>query len=239
MPHSQDTELQTALEAIQSQANQQWEQERALLLSSIGSMESGSVSRLAKLNHTTVRGFVEQHLAEHCVVRAHSRMPARIGILPKNLESAQTNTVDHWLRLVDAPVSTPYRRYLRVFWTAFRKPLIPGETRYISVQHPVVFKNLPADDPAPQNMFQITPEYIADDTAITDDQVEENIQKWCELNDLDSQSFLMSSTGIGPGKDSRIHHQISGSVLVEMIERLSEEELKHVTLPLKRCKKAT
>jgi hypothetical protein len=225
------------LDLILPLAQEEWKNERAFLLSKIGSINNNFISSFAKSENLTVKKLIEKYLSDQCIVRSHSKMSVRVGVLPKKLETADDNTIDHWLRIDDAIQSQMKPRYFRSFWTAFRKLAVDGEQRYVSLVRPFEFKNFSDGELAPPHMKLIDSSLIAQSDALPDSEIEKNILKWCKMNGLKSDLFLFDVINHRQSDEVNKNDGKVTLLLSQIISRLSDDELKSVSLPLSVIKK--
>jgi len=99
------------------------------------------------------------------------------------------------------PVGTEPRRYAPALWAAFIKPLAEGARRWISVEEPVHFYDLPATETPKDGTLEISREAIVappPNVLVNGEAVGKNISQWLSQHSIPADNVAFKSRGISP-----------------------------------------
>lgn len=100
-----------------------------MLLSTLGSLDGGRISRWAKREHGGLRSFVEHSMVGKLRIVEHSHKQAVVGVVPR---TGDTDEIEDWDPLLENTRTSLARPRLQpAFWAAFRKPLEESVERYV------------------------------------------------------------------------------------------------------------
>ncbi len=194
-----------------------------LLLSTLGSLEDGRISREARREHVGLRAFLERALAERLRVVEHSHQHTIVGAVPRTEATDEIEDWDQLLEKTRSDLALP--RLHRALWAAFRKPIADGEERYVTVdERGVRFADVSAEH-RPKGGTRVSPELIAGLDA-SDEDAYERATAWLEANDLDIERFRHSATSRDP------HGLPANDLLGELIGALGTEDLGKISMPM-------
>ena len=196
------------------------EHRKPMLLSALGSKQSGEIAATAKELSGGLRAFIERHLPDEVLVVQHRTRPTIVGAVP----CAAGDGDQDWDDLLDAVTASPTApaRYLPAFWGAFRHPLADTESRYLTVSGPVRYINQPNAQPAPDQMIEVQRDFIAGPDT-TDSDVHANIRAWLTQSRASSERFRASGDSVAlPSND----------VLGKLIQALDPDELAQISMPM-------
>lgn len=206
---------------IVSLIRQHWEEEKKpLLLSQLGSRDSGNVAKRAKSIMGSLGVYLRVRLSERVKVLQHSTKPVVVGAIPSDVE-VPASDVDRLLGQGPEPGKGD-RRYNVAFWAAFRKPLDPSERRYLHIEQPRHFRDSADEAVAEPGYTEIERSFIADQ-GVDDTKVEESIREWLESKGMEAQTFYQSRSGTTLPHDD---------LLGRLVNALDAEDLKRMTVPL-------
>lgn len=193
-----------------------------MLLSILGNVEHGRISREAKRHSEGLRAFLEVAVGDHVMVVEHSRNPTVVGVVPRNEE---TGKIRDWDALLDrpAPKTTP-RRLHPALWAAFRKPIADAMERYIQGGESVRFTDVARDDEV-RDGVRVDRRFIVGSDA-SDENVYGNAMTWLDENELDVSNFLhkpatSASAGLPPN-----------DLLGKLVLALDARDLEKISIPM-------
>ena len=200
---------------------QHWEEEKKpLLLSQLGSLDSGRVAKGAKSLMGSLGVYLRVRLAGKVRVLQHSTKPVVVGAIPSDVD-VPASDVDRLLGQ-GSEGGKGVGRYKAAFWAAFRKPLDPSERRYLHVDQPCHFRDSGDEAVAGHGYTEIERSFIADQGA-DDTKTEESIRAWLESKGMEAQEFYQSRDGTSLPHDD---------LLGRLVSALDAEDLKRMTVPL-------
>ena len=204
-----------------------WNQHgRPMLLSALGTSVDPQTMREVKNVAGNLATYIRTRLSGSVSVVQHSTNPTIIGAVPSS-EAHLTHDWDRLLARPDRDIDTSRKRFNRVFWTAFRKPLPVSTARYVSTDDPIRFADVPPGS-APPGSLEIPRVYIPGDEA-TDGDVAERIAEWLRENDLDETLFLY----VPRSPQHRSKRPLPADDLFgRLITALDPAELDKVTMPI-------
>lgn len=204
-----------------------WNQHgRPMLLSALGTSVDPQVMREVKYVAGNLANYIRTRLSGSVSVVQHSTNPTIIGAVPSS-EAHFTQDWDDILARPDRDIDTSRKRYNRVFWTAFRKPLPDSSARYLSSDDPIRFADVPPGT-APPRSLEIPRAYIPGDEA-TDSDVAQCIAQWLCDHDLDETRFLYVPR---PPQHRSERPLPTDDLLGRLITALDPDELDNVTMPI-------
>ena len=200
---------------------QHWEKEKKpLLLSQLGSRDSGDVAKRAKSMMGSLGVYLRVRLSASVRVLQHSTKPVVVGAIPSDVD-VPASDVDRLLGQGSEP-GKGVRRYYAAFWAAFRKPLDPSERRYLHVDLPCHFRDSGDEAVAGPGYTEIERSFITDQGA-DDTKIEESIREWLESKGMEAQAFYQSRDGTTLPQDD---------LLGRLVTALDADDLKRMTVPL-------
>ena len=171
-------------ECVQNFWNQQ---RRPMLLSSLGTALDAQTMREVRHVSGNLATYIRMQLPGSVSVVKHSTNPTIIAAIPSS-EAHFTQDWDHLLARPPSDIDKRAKRFNRVFWTAFRKPLDDSSARFLSCDGPIRFVDVPPGT-APPGSLEIPQAYIPGDAA-TDSDVAQRIADWLGCNNLEETPFL-------------------------------------------------
>ena len=193
-----------------------------MLLSALGNVENGRISRVAKRYAEGLRAFLEQVVGDHVMVVEHSKNSTVVGVVPRNEE---TSGIQDWDSLFDKPGSkTTLRRLHPAFWAAFRKPIAGPMERYVQGGESVGFTDVAGEDDLPHGV-RLERKFIVGLEAAPE-AVYEAAMTWLNENHLDISNFL-------PETESRTSTKLpSNDLLGKLILALDARDLQRISIPM-------
>ena len=201
-----------------------WDEHRMpLLLSRLGGEYNGDIAREAKVKAGGLGAYLRQRLADRVQVVQHSTRHTVIGAIPADADTGGGGNFDTLLDQARGHAKQTAQRFHPAFWAGFRKPLHEPNRRYMSVQAPVYFRDVPGDN-QPEGFTEIQRKYVVGPDADATE-VQQEIEAWLAENELEPTSFLMTrppETAQLPALD------LLGRVLLA----LDPDDLKRLSMPL-------
>ena len=194
-----------------------------MLLSTLGNLEEGGISRAVKRENGSLRSFLEQALAQQLRVVEHSHQHTVVGVVPK---TEATDEIEDWDTLLEKTLSGSARpRLHRAFWAAFRKPLAEGEERYVTLdERGVRFTDVSAES-RPAAGMRVAPELIAG-LDVSDEETYQLVARWLETNNLDIERFRHSAS------TRQFQGLPANDLLGKLIGALDAEDLQKISMPM-------
>ena len=201
-----------------------WEEHRTpLLLSRLGGERNGEVAKKAKEQAGGLGAYLRQRLSDDVRVVQHSTRRTVIGAVPSDVEADEGGNFDMLLDKARGHAKQPAHRFHPAFWAGFRKPLHEPNRRYMSIQAPVYFRDVPGDN-QPEGFTEIQRKYVVGpDADVTE--VQQGIEAWLADNGLEPTSFLMTRQAEAAQLPS---HDLLGRLLLA----LDPDDLKRLSMPL-------
>lgn len=209
---------------VEELVRQHWnEQHIPMLLSALGSLDGGHISRWAKLEHGGLRSFVEQSMPGKLRVVEHSYKQAVVGVVPR---TAETEEIEDWDPLLENTRTSLARPRLQpAFWAAFRKPLEEGAERYVVLgDRGARFVDVSVEH-RPAGGVRVPRESIVGLDASAEE-THERVEGWIKENDLDIELFR-DSVRI---RDSQ--ELPAQDLLGKLIGALDAEDLRKISMPM-------
>ena len=202
-----------------------WEEHHMpLLLSRLGGQDDGNIGRLVKQRAPSLAAYLRTQIGGYVRVVQHSTRHQIIGAIPADVEvDATDESIDALLNRTQDPTEKTVPRFHPAFWTAFRKPLETPKRRYISLQAPIRFQDVPPED-LPDGFIEIEPQYIVDqepDPVL----ILQKAQSWLSDHALEEAPFLWQSR-------TKSTHLPSTDLLGRLLHALEPEELRRISMPL-------
>ncbi len=195
---------------------------KPLLLSALGSLDGGRISKYARLHSGGLRAFLENFTPTSLLLVQHSQNKVIVGVAPV---TDDTQKIVDWDPLLEKTSSNPSQPRLHpAFWAAFRKPLTDSLKRYLQLTDPLEFHDLPSRD-APDNGLHIGRDYIASPDADADE-IYRNAVRWIKANEMNISDFLHRPSSIG---DKRLP---SNDLLGRLILSLNSQDLQRTSIPM-------
>lgn len=123
--------------------------------------------------------------------------------------------------------------YLRSIWFTFSRPLAESKVRILQFGEKTLFEDYDSiPDPLNKNSFVVDRSYI--NTFRDDYLTHNNITRWAKENQINISSLIYNENiSNRPDHNSKI----TQSIFEKMIECLSDDDLKRITMPLDIAKK--
>ena len=193
-----------------------------MLLSALGNVERGRISREVKRHADGLRSFLEVVVGERVLVVAHSRKPMVVGVVPRNED---TRGIQDWDPLLDKTgAKATSRRLHPALWAAFRKPIEDAMERYVQVGESVRFTDVAREDEIPDGI-RVERRFIVGIEA-SPEAVYENAMAWLHENQLEVSDFQ-------PEAGSRTSTKLpSNDLLGRLILALDPRDLQRLSIPM-------
>ena len=200
-----------------------WQQHKSpLLLSALGSVDSGRISREAKHYAESLRGFLEFEVGDRILVVQHSKRPTIIGVVPRNED---TNGIKDWDTLLDETSAKPTQpRIHPALWAAFRKPIAGTLDRYVIADDSVRFIDVEHGEKVPEGIRLDQTSIVGPDALPAT--VYEAASAWLLDNDLDISHFRPEATSRSTAKLP------SNDLLGRLILALDPQDLQKISIPM-------
>ena len=195
-----------------------------MLLSALGNVEHGRISREAKRQAEGLRAFLEVTVGDHVMVVEHSKNPTVVGVVPRN---EVTRGIQDWDSLLDKPgPKTTLRRLHPAFWAALRKPISDSMERYVQSgeSESVRFTDVAGGDDFP-NGVRLGRQFIVGLEA-SSEEVHKAAMTWLNENNLDISNFL-PETGLRTSAKLP-----SNDLLGKLVLALGERDLQRISIPM-------
>ena len=200
-----------------------WREHRApMLLSALGNLDHGRISRGAKLYASGLRGFLERFVAERVLIVEHSTNSTIVGVVPRNED---TSAIQDWDALLGRPATASAPRRLHPgLWAAFRKPIREDTERYIQAGETVRFSDVAAGEEVPEGI-RVDSRFIVGPEASLE-AVYESAVTWMKENRLDIADFQTES---GAKTSAKLP---ANDLLGKLILALDPPDLEKITIPM-------
>lgn len=201
-----------------------WDERKIpILLSQLGGSADGEVGRRAKQQAGSLRVYLQDRLADRVRVIQHSDNPTVVGAVPVGAEVHDDNFDELLDRTWTKSEKTTFHFHPSL-WAAFRKPLDPTRRRYMNVQPPLHFRDVPLESRSIDGT-EIERECIVgpDVEAVV---VQQKIKDWLRENDLESSSVFYRRD------KTRTTHLPSDDLLGRLLLALEPEDLRRMSIPL-------
>lgn len=122
-------------------------------------------------------------------------------------------------------------QFHKAFWTAFIKPLEDDRARYVAVQRPIHFIDIPKGNLPNFEGTEIAAEYLVKSDAVYDDfdvAVYASILNWSNKNGVDLPRFYWT----GPSKSEVQYYARNRAKWLVGLSKLSKEDLARISVPL-------
>lgn len=193
-----------------------------MLLSTLGNLERGRISREAKRHSDSLREFLQQVVGDRVMVVQHSKNPTIVGVVATNED---TIAIQDWDQLLDKTgKKTAQRRLHPALWAAFRKPIEDGMDRFVERGDPVRFVDVKSGVIHP-NALPVDPKLIAGPEA-SPEVVYENAVAWLRENELETSKFETERVARNTTKLP------SNDLLGKLILALEPRDLEKVSIPM-------
>ena len=202
--------------------NQWWTtHSRPLLLSQLGEYDDGQLTTAIKGKARGLAAYIRNRLGDQVDVIRHEEKPQLVGAIPVGVDVAELGGANALLEETGRRPSGSVR-YDRAFWAAFRKPLDDSKSRYMSLNTPVHFQDVPLGESRPEGFTEVDRSYVVD----TEDavQVQEKIDEWLAANSLDSTAFEVSKR-----QESK---PLPANLLGRLLDALDSDQLARINMPL-------
>ena len=204
-----------------------WSQHRRpMLLSALGTAVDAQTMHEAKNAAGNLATYVRTRLRGSVSVVQHSTNPTIVAAVPAS-EDHLSRDWDHLLAHPDRHIDPSRKHFNRAFWTAFRKPLPDSSARYVSIDDPLRFVDVPPGT-APPGSFEVPRAYIPGDEA-TDSDVSERIAEWLRDHDLEETRFLNAPR---PPQHRPERPLPTDDLLGRLITAFDPDELDKVAMPI-------
>ena len=199
-----------------------WQKHRApLLLSALGNVDGGRISREAKRLAESLRGFLDHEVGEQILVIQHSKRAPVLGVVPRNED---TKRIQDWDSLLETTSTNQPLRLHPALWAAFRKPVAGNMNRYILAGDSVRFVDV--------ELGEDVPDGVPVDRALVSDPDEppkavyEKATAWLRDNHLDVSDFRAQA---GSSASAKLP---SNDLLGRLILALNSSDLQKLSIPM-------
>ena len=216
---------QQLIEETADRVEANWREHKVpLLLSALGNIEGGRISREAKRHAESLRAFLEAEVAHRVSVVQHSNRPTVIGVVPK---TESTSSIQDWDSLLDDTGARPQLPRLHpALWAAFRMPIAHGKDRYVRLSEPLGFVDVTrGGETIPEDRIQVDHTAIAGPDAPRET-VYEKATTWLRDNKLDVSAFRGEAAARG---STRLP---PNDLLGRLILALDSRELQKISIPM-------
>ena len=200
------------------------EHQMPLLLSRLGGEHNGDIAREAKERAGSLGAYLRERLHDRVRVIQHSTKPPLIGAIPSNVDTDGSENVDTLLNRTHGHTVQATRRFHPAFWAGFRKPLPTLYRRYMSLQEPVRFQDVPDDRRPPSGFVEVQRNHVVGPDADAA-KVQQEIEEWFEENALEPTSFLA-------GRTVENAQPPPNDLLGRLLLALDPDDLKRLSMPL-------
>ena len=214
---------------IKEEVDKAWANGLPVLLSDLGSLDSGEVAKAARREAKTLTSFIRDCLTDKVELIKHSKIPAAVGAVPANQMPVEESDTDKLIeaRLVASKGEGSAIQFNRTFWTAFRKSAEAGKKRSIQTEAPFNFENREEDETPSEGYVEIPQAYIATDNSVPNEDVYTNIKRWAAELDLNLEDFSHQQRIV-----DKHEHQSGLSVLDSLLNALDSQDRKRLEMPL-------
>lgn len=188
-----------------------------LLLSKLGQLAAARGFVLhQELGGRKLSQFIQQELADELEVQSPNDTGILLRAIPKNLLGAEAApTFDN------KPDGSPPAGLNRAFLSAFGRPIADGYERWVRIDPPIRYRDLPSDQRAADGYVQIERSFLISPAG--DVEAFAQATKWLSAKGFEIQKFMLKA---------KTQARSDKSLLSQLIEGLTESELKRVSLPL-------
>ena len=141
-----ETGVVNVIDHVVARVREHWRERKVpMLLSTLGSLDSGEVSSAAKRYGKGLRAFLEAAGGDRLMIVEHSERTAVIGVVPREEETEAVANWDSGLEALVGRIGETRRERLHpALWAAFKKPLRDGMERYVHHEGSVGFRDVEA-----------------------------------------------------------------------------------------------
>ena len=200
------------------------ENRRPMLLSSVGTTVGQRVAQEARTRAGSLRAYIRTYLNDRLAVIVHSKNATIVAAVPQS----QVSVSQDWDALLAAGTResrSAARRFNGAFWAAFRKPLDESSARYLTVESPIRFTDLPPGQ-GPTGAVEIARTYILGDDA-SDANVAERVRQWLQDHNLEESRFIHVPEERGAKRQRTLP---ADDLLGRLVLALDPEELDQITM---------
>lgn len=188
-----------------------------LLLSKLGQLAAARGFVLhQELGGRKLSQFIQQELADELEVKSPNDSGILLSAIPKNW-----SVVEAALPIDDKPDGSPPAGLNRAFLSAFGRPIADGFERWVRIDPPIRFRDLPSDQRPTEDYVQIDRSLLTNPSS--DFEAFAQANKWISAKGFEIQRFMLKA---------KAQVRSDKSLLSQLIESLTESELKRVSLPL-------
>lgn len=214
---------------ISTIVNDYWRKKSSpILLSALGSMKLGEISRTLKSHGVSLNDFISSYLGDEVLVYRDETNPIRIGAFPAS-EASEEGFAPQKFFETDSPSSQSVNRYNHAVWAAFRVPLPPKQKRYLCLADTISFRDLPLkvkNHPLSNGEIEVQRGYINSGDDGNVELVADAIQRWAKVSRVDEERLLVHT-----------RQKRQRTIMNLLFETLTEHELAEVSMPLSVVKK--
>lgn len=219
------------IQEISRLSQEYWERAKSpYLLSAMGpDLKRRGFDFQAIMRPLRLRQFVEYFLDDTLTVIADPSLPLKIGVVPK--EATSSKTAAELFRQIPDVTSDEFYRLKPSVFSAFVRSLPQGYRRYLDIKsRNYQYKDLPEGEAVGTDFVEIERNYIVDDFDSAPSKKRDlyrNLEAWMAKNGLKKEELAFGSGETRQGQD----------ILSAVLQRLSDEELARITMPLDIVKK--
>lgn len=212
-------DLRQLTQDIVETVTKHWNEHRQpLLLSALGNLEGGRISRDARLHADGLRQFLEEFASDGLEIVEHSANRTIVGVVPIDEHTRKT---EDWDSLLENTSSRSAKLRLHpAFWAAFRNPIDDSLERYLQISDSIKFVDAKSEE-APEDGIQVRHEYIAS-PGTSPARIYESAMRWIKENGLDVSDIRRKAPDGLPPKD----------LLGQLILALDPQDLERTTIPM-------
>ena len=218
-----DQDTQRLIDETVNHVDAFWrEHDVPMLLSMLGNIDRGRISREAKRHSDGLREFLEQVVGDRVIVVQHSKNPTVVGVVTR---TEQTIAIQDWNPLLEKTGNkTTLPRLHPALWAAFRKPIGEGMERYVDRGEPLRFTDVGGGEEI-KNALRVDRKFIAGPEAWPE-VVYENAMAWLRENQLETSSFETEREARGTTKLP------PNDLLGKLILALEPGDLERISIPM-------
>ena len=202
------------------------------LSKAMGDLSRAGVNFSSKFPGQKIKdAILEDGVAQLRLVRKPNH-PLVWGLLPAEIINVDENSI--WASSQEVSGSPNFQtpRYDKAIWTAFIKKIDADHRRFIFVEPPSRFLDIPIYDAPSEIGIELTSSYIIKPVVgeLSDSkklEVEVNIKRWCAANSVDPEKVLASS----PRHDSYVGKSPNSFDIIDF-SGLSSLEKSRILIPL-------